>query len=537
LISTKRFLRLSGKASSDASPRKWEKSARDEDDFGASSLFSREPLDYDLITQLTHMTAVATAGISRDRLFDGTAALDYSTSKYFRRVHRVAQRLNYDYSKACEVVGDQVKDESVQNLLLHFATALSAGEEEAEFLQRETDVQLELYGKKYERDIESLQKWTDAYVALMVSTTLIIVISLVSMMIYPMSPVALYGMAFLVLMVTCAGGWIIFTVAPHEVKSHRLKRRSAEQASMENLGLVVVSLCGPVIVGLWLLFSLAVGFIVASLMLTPIAYLAWVDDKKITRRDMDLAVFLRSLGSVMGAVGTTTTEGLSRLNRRSLGAMEPHARRLYIRLKNDISSELTWARFAGETGSELVTRCVRIFAEGIRLGGDPTLVGSLAAAFAQKVSLMRASRALVANTFVFVVVPMHAALLSILLFVTEVVDVFGGKISEVQGESLNSDLVEQAGVGNAILYSSPDMHMIHILLISTIIMLTIANAFAPYAASGGHRFKLFIYSSLMMLISGVTMLVVPYVVDSLFKSVSQTPVSGGVPAGFIHFLF
>jgi flagellar protein FlaJ len=351
-----------------------------------------------------------------------------------------------------------------------------------------------------------------------------------------MSPIALYGMGFLVMMVTAAGGWIIFTVAPHEVKSHRLKRRSAEQARMENLGLIVISLTGPVIVALWMFVSLAVGFIVASLMMTPMAYLAWLDDKKITKRDEDLAAFLRALGSVMGAVGTTVTEGLSRLNRRSLGAMEPHVRRLYVRLKNDISPELTWARLAGETGSELVTRCVRIFAEGIRLGGDPTLVGSLAAAFAQKVSLMRASRALVANTFVFVVVPMHAALLGILLFVTEVVRVFGGKISDVQGQSLNSDLVEQAGVSNAILYSSPDMRMITILLMSTIILLTIANSFAPYAASGGHRFKLFIYASLMMGISGVTMLIVPFVVESLFRSVSQSPVAGAVPAAFIHFL-
>ncbi len=69
------------------------------------------------------MSAVATSGIARDSLFEGTAELDYSTSKYFRRVHRVAQRLNYDYSQACEVVGEQVQIESVQNLLLHFATA------------------------------------------------------------------------------------------------------------------------------------------------------------------------------------------------------------------------------------------------------------------------------------------------------------------------------------------------------------------------------------------------------------------------------
>jgi exonuclease III len=123
--------RLRGKASSDSSPATRRVK---EDDFGPTSLFSREPIDFDLITQLTHMSAVATSGIARDKLFEGTADLDYSTSKYFRRVHRVAQRLNNDYSQACEIVGDQAKVDSVQNLLLHFATALSAGESEARFL-------------------------------------------------------------------------------------------------------------------------------------------------------------------------------------------------------------------------------------------------------------------------------------------------------------------------------------------------------------------------------------------------------------------
>ena len=64
-----------------------------DDDFGPQSLFKREATDFDLVSQLTHMAAVSTAGISRDKLFEGTASLDYSTSKYFRRVHRVAQRL------------------------------------------------------------------------------------------------------------------------------------------------------------------------------------------------------------------------------------------------------------------------------------------------------------------------------------------------------------------------------------------------------------------------------------------------------------
>jgi len=227
--------------------------------------------------------------------------------------------------------------------------------------------------------------------------------------------------------------------------------------------------------------------IVTALLLTPIAWLVWLDDNKIDKRDKDLPAFLRGLGSVMGAVGTTVAEGLSRLNRRSLGAMEPHVRKLYVRLTNDLSPDMTWARLAGESGSELITRCVRIFSDGIKVGGDPAAVGDLASAFGQKVSLLRASRSMVSNSFAFVVVPMHAALLGIILFVTEVVLIFGNKISEVQDQNLDSDLIAEAGVSNAIVFAAPDAGFIHLLVVVSILMLTFANSFAPYAAGGGHR--------------------------------------------------
>ena len=46
----------------------------------------------------------------------------------------------------------------------------------------------------------------------------------------------------------------------------------------------------------------------------------------------------------------------------------------------------------GETGSELVNRSVRIFWDGVTLGGEPQKVGNEASAFAMKISLLRAQR-------------------------------------------------------------------------------------------------------------------------------------------------
>ncbi len=511
-------LRRSGKASS---------SQTREESRTAFSLFSREPLDFDLVTQLTHMSAVATAGISRDKLFEGTARLDYCTSRYFHRVHLVAQKLNYDYSRACEMVADKTRPESVQNLLLHFATALSAGEPEEQFLTRETEVQLELYGKKYERDIESLRKWTDAYIALMVSSTLIVVISLVSMMIYAMGAGLIVGLACVVLVVTIAGSWVIFSNAPHEVKTHRLARKSPEQYQMARLAQILLPVAAVFGAVLGFVFGMGLALIGSALALAPLGYVAFRDDWKIDARDRDVATFLRALGGVMGAAGTTVTEALSRLNRRSLGSLEPHVRRLYVRLKNNIAPQLCWLRFAGETGSEMVTRPVRIFWDGLRLGGDAARVGSLASNFAQKVALLRATRKMVATTFAFVVVPLHAVLLAIMLFVTEVMGIFGAEMARIQDESLNSDIVEQAGVSNMLLFGAPNMEFIKLFVGMMILLLTAANSFAPYAAGGGSRYRLCLFASVMMFISGVAIIIVPAAVSALFQSVSGTPAVPG----------
>jgi archaellum biogenesis protein FlaJ (TadC family) len=336
-------------------------------------------------------------------------------------------------------------------------------------------------------------------------------------------------MAFVVMMVTGIGGYVIYTVAPHEVKTHRLKRRSHEQQRMESLGKYLIIAIGPIMAVLWLFIHIGIAMIVGGVLLMPLAYLAGLDDKKIDRRDGDIAAFLRGLGSVMGAVGTTVTEGLSRMNRRSLGAMEPHVRRLYVRLKNDLSPELTWARLAGESGSELVTRCVRIFSEGIRLGGDPKVIGNQAAAFALKVSQLRQTRSMIANTFGFVVLPMHAALVCILLFIAQVISVFGDKITDVQNQNINSETVREAGVSTAISFTAPDMGLITILVTLNIVLLTIVNSFAPYAAGGGHRYGIFKYACIMMVISGVAMLVVPWMVSGLFSSVSTPPNATQLP--------
>ncbi|MHB8683924.1 MAG: hypothetical protein ACYC9X_06345 [Dehalococcoidia bacterium] len=488
-----------------------------------TSLFRPAPADYDLVAQLTYMSALATANVGREELFQKTAELGYSTSGYFHRVHLVAQRLNYDYARACQIVADATQNQVVSSLLLRFSSSLASGESEVVFLARETEIQIEQYSRKYERDLESLRKWTDAYVALMVSVTLVVVVSLVSMMIYSVGTIFIFGLAGVMIGVAILGDWILYRTAPVEPKTHHRPETSRTQQQM--LRMARILLPGAAVVGAAaaLFSSIGAGLVAAAVVMAPVGVLAFMDDRRVDRQDRDVSTFLRALGSVVGAIGTTVTEGMERVNLRSLASLEQGVRRLHVRLRTGIKPDLCWDRFISETGSELVDRSVSTFWDTIKLGGDPDQIGYLSSLFALKISLMRENRKLVSQTFMYLIVPLHAVLIAILLFITEVMAIFATQLAGVQTHALSSNtLSQQAGVDvtNVLAFASPNVAFIRGFAVIVTLVLTVVDAWAPHSTSGGHYHKFWTYLAVMMLLSGLGMMFIPHVVQGLFQNIA-----------------
>ncbi len=487
-----------------------------------TSLFRPASTEYDLVAQLTYMSALATANVGREHLFQKTAELGYSTSGYFHRVHLVAQRLNYDYARACQLVADATDNETVRSLLLRFSSSLASGEPETVFLARETEITLEQYSRKYERDLESLQKWTDAYVALMVSVTLVVVVSMVSMMIYSVGTIFILGLATVMIGIAGLGDWVIYRTSPVEPKTHRRPVKSRTQEQMFAVAKVLLpagALLGAVV---GFVFSIGAGMIAAGMTVAPVGIMAFIDDRKVDQQDRDLSTFLRSLGSIVGAIGTTVTEGMERIDQRSLASLEQGVRRLHVRLRSGIRPDLCWDRFISETGSELVDRSVSTFWDTIKLGGDPDQIGFLSSLFALKISLMRENRKLVSQTFTWLMLPLHAVLIAVLLFVTEVMVVFAEQLSHIQTQALSSSDPSAAGmdVTNVLAFASPNVAFIRGFALVVTLVLTVVDSWAPHATSGGHHHKVWIYAAVMMLMSGLALMFVPHIVGGLFHSVS-----------------
>ena len=481
---------------------------------------SKRNLQFDLFAQLSYMSAVATAGVSRSQLFQYASQLPYSSSVYFRSVHTLARRLNTDYAQSCRVMAEQTKEAEIKGLLLRMAGAMSSGEEEGEFLRREAEIIGEAFGNKYERDVESLKKWTDAYVTLLVASGLIVIVAVISMMIYQVGVAIIMGLAFTMVAATCLGAWIIYAGAPREIKT----RASGASSRLQLFGSRVFRITAPmavVVCSLMLLLHMDLGLILVAgaVVIFPAGLIIMRDDKNITRKDADIGTVVRVLGGMTSSLGTTPSEAIAKVDRRSMGSLMPEVTRLGNRLKAGIDPHMCWAAMSNEAGSELIDRTVKMFWTPLNLGGEPAKVGNACSFFATKVAYLRETRLMVASTFQWLTIPLHIAMVALLQFIVEIMALFSQSISQSSVELSETTQGPGGASLDVLSFGEVDMQLVGGLVTSVILVLTVANAFAPKAAEGGHSMKLAYNLAITMTISGVLLLAVPTFANGLFSSI------------------
>ena len=491
----------------------WQK-RKDKDSFEEISF--KETTGFDLFYQLTYMSAVAAAGISRDRIFQLGGSLGRDPSAYFAKVDILAKKLSYDYAQACRSVGSDVKSEQMKSLLLRMSSALVSGEPEADFLEQEADITGVAYENEYERDLAALTKWTDAYAAIIISSALIVIINLISTMIYKMGTGMIAGLMIVAVFTSVMGTWILSRSAPREVRSifspdgPRIQRLAVRLSKILPAAAVVVCL-----LLLMLGAPLGVVLMLAAVILLPLGVVSVAGDRQINKKDKEIGSFLRSLGGMATSTGTTLTEALTRLNLNSFPALEEDVDRLTKRLVAAISPELCWRKFALETGSKLISETTGVFNDAVNLGGDPDRVGLLCSQFAAKTIMLRAKRRVVTSTFTWLTVVMHGAIGALMIIIMEVIDGFLALIETVT-ESGGVEATQSIAASVPLLsFGAPAIQLLHTMTIGMVLLLAINNAFAILAADGGHVLKASFYLCILLFLSGASFIFVPSLVGMI----------------------
>lgn len=475
--------------------------------------------NFDLMYQLSYLSVIAGARVPRSQIFKRAAQLSGGPAEYFRRVERTRSALGCDYAKSCRIVGEAAGQDDMKALLLRLSSSLVSGEPEADFMFREADARLSLFNNQYERDLESLKQWTDAYVSLIISAVVIIIIGVLSSMVWKLATSVILGLMGLSVGVTVLGAWLIYLLSPREIVVGR-PIGSREQKLVRKLLMVFLPLAVVVAV---LLFVTGTNigwiFMAVGVVLFPIGFVSNADDKKVTKRDAEIGPFVRSLGGAAAAIGTTVRDALGRLDLGAINVLKPEVRRLNTRLRSGIRPRLCWQKFVEETGSEVAKRSVTMFYDVVEMGGEPEEAGYRASLYASKLAMLRAKRKTVSFPFRWLSIAMHAAVSALLVFIFEVVATFGQMVGKAQASMPDLESTPMATSFNTFNYSGIDVmqHMI----VPLVLIFTVSNALAPSVADGGSRCKFFYNLAINAVISGVWLATLPGMANMLFESVQR----------------
>jgi archaeal flagellar protein FlaJ len=481
--------------------------------------FSDSPtVGVDLLYELSYMSSIATTGLPRREIFELAGQLPCSASQYLREVNLLTNKFRYDYATACRMVGEQVKDETVKSLFLRLSSSLSSGEKETTFFAQEAKTQANAYINDYERRVESLRKWSEAYAAMVVSAALIVMVAAVSMLIYPVGMGFIIALTCITIAVGVIGAWMVYISSPKEMKIHAGTSFCSSQNRTRLLEKILIPVAAVTLVAL-LIARVELGWIliVTSSMLVPVGISSIFFERQVSKKDRDISTLLRSLGNISSATGIPISNAISRLDVRSTAALIPDVKRLRSRIASKIRPDLCWQRFAVESGSELIYRSVRMFHDATRLGGDPEAVGERSSILAQSMEFLRAKRGQVSSSFNFLAMGIHASLVALLVFVTQIVTTFGTLVAGVYQDAV-------AGAPNRSLdvfgFNFQNVGILNTLTLPCLLVLAGATAFAVNATEGGSRQRLYLYMAITFGMSGIAMVAVPQVTHMLFSTIS-----------------
>jgi flagellar protein FlaJ len=478
-----------------------------------------ERVNDDMLFLLTYMAAISTADIERDRIFNYAGSQkEYKASKYFKQIYVLASKWGYAYAKACKYISQKLADVYLSKFFGRMSNILSSGEPEKNFLKQEKLTREEIYSNEYERSVETLKKWTDGYTSLMVSITLVVTIILVSVMIYNIENIGTIAFLITVLTILICGIalLIIYKAAPAEKKIHTLSRRSKEQEMIRFLSRTLLPV-GAITITALILTGTKLQFILLSITIftLPIGIFAMIDDRNINQRDSNFPAFMKTLGTLAGTTGITIRSAMEDLDMETIGCLKPGVEELHTGLSMGFKSKLCWEKFIGETGSELINRCSRIFTDAIDLGGDPTEIGEIVSSSSLAIVLLRMKRQLVSSGFRGLAIILHAVMIGLLIFIIEIISKFSGLVSEMS-KSYASMQGSASGIGMSMFNVTESIPLLYTFTFSVVIVLTISDTLVVKIVEGGGNSKLFFYGGLMSGISGLCMILIPPVVTSVF---------------------
>jgi flagellar protein FlaJ len=487
----------------------------------------------DLLFLNTYMASLAMANASRPEIFAyASNRKEYISAKYITKVDTFVKKWSYSYSEALGIVADRTNNTILKSMLNRYANAIDSGVPDDDFLKNELSTVRSVYRSQVEQGLDMLTKWGDAYIAMLLSGTVIAVTLMISVAIY--SPTGLestLSMAYGIVLLICIGGnLLMYTSVPDDPKSHGLtERASKEQMTIHAMERIILPLTfGAIIIMALLGINAGVVFMLVGILMAPLGITGFIDDSNITLRDNDFSTFIRSLGAIMGGQSTTAVYALGTIDKKSLTALEPLVNTVYSQMNLGLDNKQIWDKFIGDSGSNLIYKYLNIYLDTVIMGGPPEPIGTVVGSSVLEQTLLREKKDMHARSFIVLLVPMHAAMVGILVVLFRIMLTLTGSVSSMMNKfaattAASGGVASGGGVsassalgGMSMFTNFPEKEMGNFVVI-ILIIITVGNIFAARIVGGGDRYMFYFYAALFCTITGLILLIAPIGVNIFFS--------------------
>lgn len=485
----------------------------------------------DLLFMVTYMASLGLASATRPEIFSYSAnRTEYISAKYIGKVDTLAKKWGYSYAESLSIVAERAHNIILKSMLNRYSNAIDSGVPDEDFLKNELSTVRTVFRSQIEQGLEMLKKWGDAYIAMLLSGTVIAVVMMISIAIY--APAGIQGtlnIAYgIILAISVSGNVLMYSSVPDDPKSHGLTTRSSkEQETIRAMERIIVPLTIVAVI-VMALFGIAAAliFILIGILMAPLGIIGYIDDTNITLRDADFSTFIRSLGSVMGGQGTTAVYALGTIDRKSLPALEPLINSVYSKMNLGLDDKQIWARFIGESGSNLIYKYLNIYLDTVTLGGPPDPIGTVVGSSVLEQTLLREKKDMHAKSFFVLLIPMHIAMIGIFVALYQIMVVLTGSVAKMMTQ-FEANAVSAGGTaggvsagsalgGMSLLSNFPEKEMMtFVVIILTII--TVSNILAARIVGGGDRYMYYFYTAIFCTCTGLVLLLAPIGVGMFFS--------------------
>jgi archaeal flagellar protein FlaJ len=503
----------------------------------------------DLLFMNTYMASLALASAARPEIFSYAAnRKEYISAKYIAKVDTYVKKWGFSYSESLSIVAERTKNPNLQSMLNRYANAIESGQPDDDFLKNELATVRSVYRSQIEQGLEMLKKWGDAYIALLLSGTVIAVTLMISIAIYsPAGTQDTLNIAYGIIIGICFfGNLLMYQSVPDDPKTHGLTRyASKEQETIRAMERIIVPLTIAAVIVLALLgISAGLIYILIGVLMAPLGIIGIIDDSNITMRDNDFSTFIRSFGAVMGGQGTTAVYALATIDKKSLTALEPLVDSVYSKMNLGLDSKQTWDKFIGESGSNLIYKYLNIYLDTITLGGPPEEIGTIVGASMLEQTLLREKKDMHAKSFIVLLVPMHTAMIAIFVCLYRIMVTLTSSVSSMMSQFANNSAASSGtasgggiSAGNALgglsmftNFSEKEMGFFVVVILTII---TIGDIVAARVVGGGDRYMFYFYTAIFCTLTGLVLLIAPIGVNMFFspEGLQQIAATGASTAG------